>query len=241
MTQKVLSSIDGDEVNSIFDTVEAEQVADIIERSYWTLVDNKFIPEHQTLLNLSSPSDSSRPTHLKLPTGVDKICWVRYNTIKDGAVDLNYYKIPYVSPEAFLQASFSLTSSESEVLEIDENGTTILVRNDQAPTHWTSFDDEYMIFNSYDSTVDSTLQVSKTMVFGSVEPVWTKGDTFTPDMDGNLFTALLNDAISMAHLELKQQAHSKAEKNARASRAKSQRYKRNFEEARDQSYPNYGR
>jgi len=241
MTQKVLSAIDGDEVNSITDTVESEQVVEVIERSYWQLIDNKYIPEHLSLLTLSSPSDSSKPTHLFLPTGVDKLSWIRYNVIKDGGTDINYVDIPYVSQEEFLNASLSLSSTGGNIQSVDINGTPILIKNDAAPSCWTSFDDEFMVFNSFDSLVDSTLQPSKTMAYGAVEPVWTVEDTFTPDMDGNLFTALLNDSISMAFIELKQQEHGKAESNARKSRAKQQRYRENFRSASKVGYQNYGR
>lgn len=241
MTQKILSSLDSDEVNSITDTVEAEQVADIIETSYYSLITEMDIPEHYTLLPLTALGDSSRPTHMKLPTGVDKIQWIKYNIIKIGENDLNYVDIPYVTPSEFLLSQMSLQSSNSNVIQVTEGSTIILVKNDEAPTCWTSFDDEYMVFNSYDSTIDSTLQASKTMAFGCVEPSWTKSDSFIPDLDSNLFPVLLADSTSMAFIELKQQAHAKAEKRARVGAAKWQKNKRNFDEAKIDLRPDYGR
>lgn len=241
LTQRVLGSLESDDVNNITDTQEAEWVALIIERSYKQLVDNRIIPEHYGLLTLEGQSDITNPTALKLPTGVDKIESVRYNVITSTGTDALYAFIPYEEPEQFLVKSLALKSSDTDVLAITQNGATLYIENDKAPTAWTSFDDEFMIFNSFDKLVDSTLQTSKTIIFGSTAPVWSSTDGHIPDMDESLFGVLLNDSISMAHLELKQQAHAKAEKNSRVGQSRAQGHKRRMGNVPYTDGPNFGR
>lgn len=69
----------------------------------------------------------------------------------------------------------------------------------------------YVIFDSYDNTVDDTLQTSKTMCFGQVAPAFSMTDSFIPRLDDKQFPLLLNEAKSLAFYELKQMPHAKAD------------------------------
>jgi len=241
MTQRVLEAMKGDEVDSIFDTVESETVAGIVEQSYWNFVTNIEVPEHDTLLTLTAAADAASPTQFILPTGVDKVREIRYNVIKAGETDVNYVLIPYCTPEKFLDNTYMLKSSEATSQGIVVGGTTIYIRNDRAPQYWTVFDDENLYFDSFDSAIDSTLQSSKLVCMGVQEPTWTKADSFIPDLDSNLFPALLADATSMAFLELKQQAHAKAEKRARVGKQRWMKHRDRLIDAKDTFRPDYGR
>lgn len=59
--------------------------------------------------------------------------------------------------------------------------------------------------------MDSTLQSSKFIVWAIQEPTFTMSDTFTPDLDVDMFPWLLNEAKSVAHVEINQRANAKAE------------------------------
>src|SRR6266550_5944910 len=78
MVQNILSSLDSDEVNSIGDTVESRQVAQIIENKYYDMVSRGFFPEHNRLLQLDPSLDPTRPTLMFIPQGVSKIWWIKY-------------------------------------------------------------------------------------------------------------------------------------------------------------------
>ncbi len=78
MVQNILSSLDSDEVNSIGDTVESRQVAQIIENKYYDMVSRGFFPEHNRLLQLDPSLDPTRPTLMFIPAGVSKIWWIKY-------------------------------------------------------------------------------------------------------------------------------------------------------------------
>jgi len=239
IVQEILSSMDSDTVNSYSDTIESEQVAFIVRRSYFDLINQLKIPEHRDVLLLTAMSDTDRPTHMKLPSGVSQIISVRYNTIDSGETRLEYTEIKYLQPEDFTNLVLTRDSTDSTIQTVDITGGKLLIRNDRQPEYYTSYDDEYMIFDSFDGAIDDTLQQSKFMVYGTKEPVWTFSDTFIPDLDSSLFPLLLNEAKSLAFVELKQTANPKAEQAATRQRSTWQNDKSNI----DNVYrgPDYGR
>ena len=111
--------------------------------------------------------------------------------------------------------------------------------SDTSPTYFTSFDDEYLVFDSYDIDVDSTLQTSKTQCQGKVRTSFSLVDTFIPDLPVQMFSYLLNESKSTCFLVLKQSANQKAEQHSISQR------RRMSQEAwrvkKGITYPNYGR
>jgi hypothetical protein len=257
LTQKVLNSLNSDEVESITDTVEAIQVAGIIEDVYRNLTTNTIIPEHSTLLKVEALGDGTRPNYLRLPTEVSKISSFRYNratetftTSIDPETHLpiapttflksEYKAVSYLLPEEFINRIMNRDQDDVNMEVVtDFSGIKFIVQNDKPPQYWTSFDDEFMVFDSYNRNVDTTLQSSKSMAFGVKIPVFTLVDSFIPDIDENLFPLLLNEAKSWAHIELKQQAHQKAEQQSRRQRVTYQNDRERFQ--KNDSYPGYGR
>jgi hypothetical protein len=99
-----------------------------------------------------------------------------------------------------------------------------------------------LVFDSYDSTVDSTLQQSKTLCYGLKDYTWTETDTFVPPLDAEQFPLLLNEAISLAWSELKQAQHAKAESMARRGWTNLQHSKNRINTVTElQKLPDYGR
>ena len=86
------------------------------------------------------------------------------------------------------------------------------------PDYYTSFDDRYLCFDSYDSSIDTTLQTSKTMVLGVKLPSFTMVDGATPDMDDTIFPYYLAEVKSRALSLLKGGADAKVEQFARKHR-----------------------
>jgi hypothetical protein len=243
IVQRTLSSMDADTVNSFDDTVESEQVAYIVRDVYYDLINDIEIPEHRKLITLTALGAVATPTNMKIPDGVRRIEEVRYNTIKSGDSDKDYTIINYIEPQEFLQRTLSRTSSDSNITSVTIDGGEVLIQSDKAPEYYTSFDDEYLIFDSYDSDVDSTLQSSKFIVWAIQEPTFTLSNTFTPDLDVNLFPLLLNEVKSVAHVELNQQANPKAEQMALKQKIRWQSDRHNVTSSAYNTYgrDNYGR
>ena len=246
LTQAILSSLDADEVNSITDTVESQQVAKIIRTVYMDILERANLPEHCGLVNIEASGNSSYPTIMYLPDTVQDVMWIKYDCIEDGDTASFYKDVKYLTLEDFLQRMYEKDEDDTEVTSFAFalNGHTIeyLVGNLTAPEYWTSLDDRTLLFDSYDSEVDSTLQASKTICFAKRVIPWTESDNFTPDLDDPQFPLLLNESKSLAWTELRQAQHPKAEQSARRQWTRLQKTKY---AATDPKYfdslPNFGR
>ena len=120
---------------------------------------------------------------------------------------------------------------------------TLYIQNNKAPEYWTSFDDKYIIFDSYDVAVDASgLAAAKTKCHGQSIPTWTSSNSFTPTLDANKFAYLLAEAKATCFANLKSEENPKLERQVRNQKAKQQnnnyRYKRNEFQVRQ---PNFGR
>ena len=49
LVQSILSDMDSEPVNSISDSIEAEQIASVIEDTYFNFISAREIPEHRQL------------------------------------------------------------------------------------------------------------------------------------------------------------------------------------------------
>ena len=240
MTQDILSDMDSDEVNSITDTQESIQVANIIRTSYYNIVDGTDYPFLYELFQLQASGTDTRPTHMKIPDDIIDLKYIKYNNKKTGEAKDLFQIVEYKLPEEFMAIVDVRDSTATNIKKVtDSTGITLNIFNDKCPQYFTSFDDENVVFDSYLSTIDTTLQNTKSQCHGKRSVAFTLSDTFTPDIPDQLFTYLLAEAKSAAFVVLKQMANPKAEQTATAQRRKMSqdawRLKRGV------SYPNYGR
>lgn len=212
MTQNILSDMDSDEVNSISDSTEALQVAEVIKTTYYNIIDGRDYPWLKELFQMSASGTTARPTHMTLPENVIDLEWIKYNCIKSGETRNKFKTIKYKTPEEFLDLVNDRVSDNDNVAVIsDSTGVELNILTDVAPTYFTSFDDETLVFDSYDSTIESTLVASKTQCYGKRSVVFTMINSFIPDMPVQMFSYLLSEAKSVAFITLKQMPNSKAE------------------------------
>lgn len=155
---------------------------------------------------------------MKLPENVIELVSINYNKKELGDTKEKYAPVKYLSPDDFIIKTNHRDSSASNVEVIEEAGVTLLVLNDVAPTYFTSFDDEWLVFDSYDSEIDSTLQENKTQCFGKVQPTFTLEDDFIPDLPVQMFPYFINEAKSTAFLVVKQMPNQKAEQHSVSQR-----------------------
>lgn len=349
LTQSILSSLSSDEVNSLSDSTEALQVAEIIKSTYFNIISRTTLPSHQQLIQLQPSLDANSPVLMYVPEGIAKIEWIKYfnsnvadNATTTGLHDINtdivsttfwtttsttsnsiglgthtftlaspvptsvgaevsmisgansmlgtvttyvgtsltvnvlsitgtgtfsswtissvagngtlavpgYEYVTIVPIQQFIDTINTLNPVDDNVETFtfsdtsnNYNGTyTFYYRNDRTPKLCTVLSDYYVIFDSFDATVDSTLQASKSMAFGQVIPTWSMTDTFVPSLNDEQVTLLLNEAKSLAFFELKQQVHAKAEQEARRGWTSIQKKKYTVNSPTDfDALPNFGR
>lgn len=228
MTQDVLSSMDGDEVNSINDNTEAQQVSRVIRACYFDILSTT-LPEATTIFQLEASGDNNKPVVMFLPDDAHNIHLVKYNKIADGEEDPLFTTLTPLSIEEFFITTQALTLSDINVAsmsyDIGSDNITFLYRTDKAPDFYTVIEENIFIFDSYDSEVDTTLQRSKTFCVGEKERTFLLEDTYEIDLDEKQHIWLLNEAKALAFQEFKQMQHQKAEQTAKRHRIRAQHQK----------------
>lgn len=236
MTQKILSDMDAEPVNAIGDTTESDQVASIIEDTFYAMFVNRLIPEHQGLIKLTSLSNTSFPTHFRYPDNVNNVTKVWYDTSDDDTFD--YSTVKWMDSMDFLDLVDNVQSDYVSV-EDREAGSKLRIRTNKQPEYYTSFDDTHIVMDSYDSTVNSTLLTAKSRAYGTTIPVFTISDSFTPDIDENLFPYLLAESKSTCFSLLAGGADQKIEQQARRQKSYLQNDK--YRSVRPNNWSHYGR
>lgn len=240
IVQDILNDLDSDYANSIDDTVESQQVAQIVRTCYNEMISNRNWPHLKKLVQLEASGSTSKPNYLKLPEGTKELILLQYDVKKLGETKVQYKDIKYKEPHEFLQAISPRNNDNSNVSVVtDFSGVSLLVFNDRAPEYWTSFDDEWIVMDSYLSDVDVTLQKSKSRCLAYIEPAWEHVDTYIPDLPEEAFAGLIAEAKSTAFLSLKQMANEKAEQ--KATRQKRWLSRKAWRASGGVQYENYGR
>lgn len=259
MVQGILSAMDSDEVNSIGDTIEAQQVAIIVENCYNDITTDVELPDDYSILQLDPSLDSTKPVVMYIPQAYSSIEWIRYNKQRSGSTGSSsstqwvspdgltvhfgqdeatfassgvtggnyqqFKEIVFLPREEFLDQVQSLDNSQSNVTTYTIDNVPYLCRNDKAPDYWTVLSNRTILFDSYDSNEDATLQAVKTMCYGKRATSFTMVDDWEIPLDDKYSSYLFNEAKATAFVELKQQANPRAEKQARLAKIKTQKSK----------------
>lgn len=239
MVQNILSSIDAEEVNSIDDTVEATQIANIIRTVYFAMASTRNWSSHKKLTQFNHSGTVERPTHLKAPENLKELVLFRYNAAKteDG---FDFTEVKYIYPDEFLRLCGKRNqNSQNTQLVQDTGGTWFSIVNNRAPQYWTSFDDEYIVCDAYDSELDDALKASKTQIHAVMFPTFQLVDDYVPEIPVEAFSSLLAESKSVAFVEVKQVANQKAEQEAVRQRTWLSRKEWSLQGG--VRYPNFGR
>lgn len=226
ITQKILSSLDSDPVNSIDDTVESLQVAEIIKECYYSLMAERDWPFLHELGQLEGLADVANRTKMRIPETVNKIKWVKYNK----------KEIQWLPAPEFHNLIMTRTVEPNVV---DANGYVL----NADPQYWTSYDDDYVIFDGINLATETTLHSSNSSIYVVKAPTWTHSDTFVPDLPDKFFPTLLAESKAQAFLELKQMSNQREEQKARRGRytMQNEAWRNEFGEYRYNTKVNYGR
>jgi len=240
MVQDIMSDMDADEVNSINDTMESAQVAQIIKTTYYNIVDGRDYAFLYELFQLDPSGTTARPTHMVLPEDIIDLKWVKYNNNESGETKNKFEKVEYKTPEEFVEIVDSRDNTATNTTAVtDTTGIIIHVYNERGPKYFTSFDDENLVFDAYDGDKETTLTNANSQCYGKRSVAFTLSDSFTPDLPTQMFTYLLNEAKSTCFLTLKQMANPKAEAQSMSQKRRMSQDSWRIEKGI--KYPNYGR
>lgn len=229
MVQGVLNEMDSEPVASLSDTLEAYQVARVIQDIYFNYTVNEDLPESQQLVQLDVYSDSEFPTFLKYPTKVKEVRKLLY------LIDDVWTEIYYKDPECFFK---DMPRAGTEDTSTDPSGT-YTVFNTRRPTYYTTVDQDTIIFNSYNKHVDDTIQAHKTRVFATVYPEFKIEDSFIPDVSDQTLAYIYAEAKAYCFDLFKGGTTSKQEQIAKRLRSGIQND--NYRTKQKNRRPRYGR
>lgn len=200
MTQNILNAMDSDEVNSIGDTVESLQVAEVVRETYEYITVGLDIPGRAGIILLDASGDTDLPNYMTVPANVERIEWIRYNGLE----------IEYLAPRAFLE--YVAGRGDGDEVTVVEN---MNIYNDRDPKFYTSFDDDTVVFDAFDITVGSTLMQSKTLCWGQRALAFELTDDFIPLLPTDMFPRLLAEAKAACFVNYKQVSNATEERRAR--------------------------
>lgn len=246
MVQHILAAMGSDEVNSYDDTVESYQVALLIQQAFYDCAVELGLPEHETMFELNASGTSTKPCIMFLPSNATRMDRMYYDKRDSGDTTSDMQEVKFLPFKEFTSMQNALREETTGVGEqvVTNNGESFnfMYRSDQHPMYYTTMDDNTILFDGFDSSVDTTLQKSKTMCYGSVYPTFTLSNSAYADLDPTQFPYLLAKAKTRAFNELKQTVNQESAAEARKQKIVIQKRKHSVNGADPiDSLPRYGR
>ena len=240
MVQDILNDLSSDAVNAITDTEESLQVAQIIKTTYYEMVSRRLWAHDAKLLLLESVNDGDKPNYLHIPENVWKINLIKYNRRKPNETRRRLQEMKYLHVDEFLLKTEQRDSDQDNIVVVtDFGGVPMNIQKDKAPEWYTSFDEEYLVFDSWDSEIETTMLGDESQVHATVIPSWSHENNFVPEIPVHLFPALLAEAKSSSALKLKEESDDKAEQQSK--RQQTRMSLDSWKVGKNIRYPNYGR
>lgn len=181
LVQRTLSMVDADNVTTIGETVESEQVAEIVKIVYEDIMTDFPWYHKREYIQLEVTSTAHI---MRMPGGLEQML--------DNTMYYDDQPVYWTIPE---NMNDRLTRMDKTLGNVDANGAL----NDTRPRYWSSFDDENVIFDAYDGSLVS----AKTSVWAAIAPSTPSVDTDVPDMPHNLHIALQFGVLAEAFNTLK--------------------------------------
>ena len=244
IVQGILSDADGDLVNSISDTVESVQCADLVAEVFEQIVEGYDLALHNTLQRLTATS-SSTPTIMQIPEGFHNIQWVKYDARTTAAATAPaFVDVPYVTPDEFMRRTSQRTLSDStvEAQTLPDSGHIMLIKNDKQPTYYTQLDGyNDLVFDSYQTSLETNLQNSKSLAYGTLLPTLTLTDAAIPNLPQHLMVLLKREVRAMYFDLYKDGLTAEIDRTRRRAEVRAQRQRRQIKNTDNDHSPNYGR
>lgn len=244
--QQILSDADSDTVDSINDTVESEQCARCIQDAFNRIV-NLHDLEHIKQIDRLDATSATTPNVLLRPEGLHSIEWVQYDTKVAASDPQKYNYMTYYEPDEFLTKIQGRNTDDSTVdaVNLVTLGMDVIlpIRNDQAPSFYTVMDSgsDHLVFDSYDSDLETNLQQSKNLVYGTMRPTLTLTNLSTFTVPKHLESLIISEARAMFFDLYKDGVTSEVDRARRRFEVRAQRQRNIIKNTDNDNRPDYGR
>lgn len=243
IVQDILSDADSDDVNSISDTVEADQCARVVRDCFDQIVDLHDLEHIKTVKQLEATS-SSTPNVMDRPEGFHSIEWIKYDVKASASGAQNFEYIDYMEPDRFLERVQSRSTGDSNVTAITlSTGIVVPIITDKAPQVYTVMDtgSDEIVFDSYDSDLETNLQASKSLAYGTQRPTLTLSDTATMVLPRHLETLVKREARALFFDLYKDGTTREVDRTRRRAEVRAQRHRNIIKNTDNDNRPDYGR
>ena len=112
--------MDSDSVNDIDDTVESQQIAQIVQGCYYEMLGNRNWPHTRKIIQLDASGDTARPNYMRLPENLKEMVFFKYETQKFGDTKIVLTDVKYKHPDEFLHYISARNSDNTEVDVIED-------------------------------------------------------------------------------------------------------------------------
>lgn len=221
LVQNILSSMDSDNVNSISDTEEAQQVQTVLKEVYNNIISRRRWEFLKKTRQLENVSDVTRPNKMKIPDNVTRVECFQWQTRDVVDVDHKPWKeLRYLAPCDFIRhvqsRDVEQLKIQDRVLEVvNDDLVSIPMITDQEPQYWTSFDDVHIYMDNFIHDNPLTTAIAeRTSVDVTQQQLWRDGDTEIQFLPPEMFPLLLAEAKSTCWLNFKGASNAKAEQVA---------------------------
>lgn len=212
--QLIAEAIESDEIDELDETIEATQIMNILQQTYNEVLDRRdweFLRDRVVQLDIMPLSDV-KINHLLIPPTVTAIQCLRYLSTTGKYTDLTY-----LQPCDFIAQLHGRNQADANITTVpNDDGVPMFVYNDKAPTYYTSFDEESIAFDAFESTRGIGNKIADTVIVGNIKPLpnWT-APTATLPIPERMNSLVLNEAIATANYRLRQTSDPRSERIAR--------------------------
>lgn len=208
-----------DEVSNYDDTVESYQVALLVKQAFYDCAVELGLPEHESLYQLEASGDNAKPCIMTIPTTATRLDTILYDNKALTDTNSKMEPVLWMDWQDFIRMQTALAGESSDVgqqvISNNSQSFNIMYRSNAFPRYYTTTDENTLIFDGYDSSVDTTLAKAKTMVYGAVYPTFTLSNAAYPDLSPTQFPYLISKAKTRAFKELKQQDNTESASETR--------------------------
>lgn len=216
LVQQIGEAIGSDEIDSLDETIEASEIATILQQSVDEVISRKrweFLKDRVRQLTQRGVGSTQLNT-LLIPTDVTRVTCLKYRNTDNTVTE--FTQINYMQPCDFLALVQARNSTDANVTAIaNDDGVLINVITDAPPTCWTSFDEEVITFDAYDAVTGTGNLVADSVIIADIVPVIDYSDpSATLSMPERMESLIYNEALSTCNYRLRQTRDPKADRVA---------------------------
>lgn len=216
LVQQLGEAIGSDEIDTLDETIEASEIATILEQSVTEVISRKrweFLKDRVRQLDARAGGSTQLNT-LVIPSDVTRVNCLKYRNTNNTVTE--FTPITYLQPCEFLEKVHGRNSTDANVTAIaNDDGVLINVITDAPPTWWTSFDEENITFDAYDAAVGTGNLIADSVIIADIVPVTDFTDPAgTLSVPERMETLIFNEALSYCNYRLRQTRDPRADRVA---------------------------